>query len=66
MAEYFFNHWQNLSLQSLVKTVLSDASLWDADLTLIPGFAETVTAKLLEIMQRGIMAVLQQENIKID
>ncbi|MBC7687397.1 MAG: tagaturonate reductase [Aquabacterium sp.] len=66
MADYFFNNWQNLSPQSLVKTVLSDASLWDADLTLIPGFAETVTEKLLEIMQRGMLAMLQQENIKIE
>ena len=66
MAAYFFNHWQNLSPDNLVKTVLSDASLWDADLTLIPGFAEKVSEKLSAIMQQGMMAVTDGEPIKIN
>ncbi|MBC7889435.1 MAG: tagaturonate reductase [Ferruginibacter sp.] len=61
MAGYFFNHWQNLSPENLVKTVLSDASLWDVDLTLIPGFAEKVTEKLQEIMEQGMMAVVGKQ-----
>ncbi|MEJ7589490.1 MAG: tagaturonate reductase [Ferruginibacter sp.] len=61
MAEYFFNHWQNLSPEILVNTVLSDASLWDADLTLIPGFKEKVTAQLLKIIRDGMMQMLKND-----
>ncbi|MEP7143049.1 MAG: tagaturonate reductase [Ferruginibacter sp.] len=59
MAGYFFSLWQNLSPEILVKTVLSNASLWEADLAAIPGFAEKVTEKMQEILQRGMMAVIQ-------
>jgi tagaturonate reductase len=60
MAEYFFNHWKNLSSENLVKTVLSDVALWDADLTLIPGFASSVTENLVQIMKEGILPVIQK------
>jgi tagaturonate reductase len=60
MAEYFFNHWKNLSSENLVKTVLSDVNLWDADLTKIPGFANSVTENLVQIMQEGILSVIQK------
>ena len=63
MAEYFFNHWQNLSPDKLVKTVLGNASLWDADLTLLDGFTEKVTYKLNAIMQHGMMAVLENNSL---
>ena len=63
MAGYFFNHWQNLSPDALVKTVLADTSLWDADLTQIAGFTEAVTDKLNELMQQGAMAVISNETI---
>lgn len=60
MAEYFFNHWKNLSSENLVKTVLSDVALWDADLTKIPGFANSVTENLVQIIQEGILPVIQK------
>ena len=66
MAGYFFNHWQNLSPEILVKRVLSDTSLWDTDLTMIHGFAEKVTEKLREIMQQGMIEVIQNKKVKID
>lgn len=62
MAGYFFNHWQTLAPEALVKTVLSDASLWEADLSRIPGFTETVTAKLLQLIEQGAMAVIIEKN----
>jgi len=61
MAGYFFNHWQNLAPEALVKTVLSDASLWEADLSQIPGFTVAVTEKLLQMMEQGAMAVIQDK-----
>ena len=63
MAGYFFNHWQNLSPAILVETVLSDTSLWDTDLTSIPGFTTSVTANLEQIMQQGILPVINKETI---
>ena len=63
MAGYFFDHWQNLSTNILVETVLSDTTLWDTDLTRIPGFTTSVTANLEKIMQQGILAVINKETI---
>ena len=60
MAEYFFNHWKNLSTDILVKTVLSNDALWDADLSKIPGFANSVTENLVQIMEEGILSVIQK------
>ena len=61
MAAYFFNHWQNLSPEDLVKTVLSDEALWDTDLTAISNFNELVTEKLLHIMEHGMMNTLEEK-----
>ena len=61
MAGYFFDHWQNLSPEILVKTVLGDTALWDTDLTLIPGFETIVTNKLNAILQQGMMAVIEHD-----
>ena len=58
MAGYFFNHWQNLSPEILVRTTLGDTALWDTDLTLIPGFETMVTNKLNAILKQGMMAVI--------
>jgi tagaturonate reductase len=60
MAEYFFNHWKNLSTDILVKTILSNDTLWDADLSKIPGFANNVTKNLIQIMEEGILPVIQK------
>lgn len=58
MAALFFDQWQNLTPDNLVKAALSNTSLWDADLTLLEGFAESVTLKLKAIIQQGMMAVI--------
>ncbi len=58
MAGYFFDLWQNLSPEAVVKAALSNSSLWDTDLTLIPGFAKVVTEKLQKIIELGMIAVI--------
>ena len=60
MAEYFFTHWQNSTPEIVVKKVLADTALWDADLTLIPGFTAIVINKLNTMMQSGMMAVIEK------
>jgi tagaturonate reductase len=58
MAALFFDRWQNLLPDELVKTTLADTNLWDTDLTQLEGFAEAVELKLKAIMEHGIMAVI--------
>lgn len=48
-AAYFDEKWQNAaSPADLAEQVLSDATLWDTDLTLLPGFADAVKDHMLE------------------
>ncbi|MEO6721048.1 MAG: tagaturonate reductase [Ferruginibacter sp.] len=60
-AEYFYGLWQEQSPAILVNTVLNDASLWDIDFRSIPGFAEKVSEKIQEIMQHGMLTVIQKQ-----
>ncbi|GAB2819562.1 tagaturonate reductase [Ferruginibacter profundus] len=64
-AGYFFEQWKNYPVQQLVKNVLSNASLWNADLSAIPGFAEKVTEDVEDILQYGMLEVIQNEKVKI-
>ncbi|MCF0056617.1 tagaturonate reductase [Dyadobacter sp. CY356] len=46
-AAYFAEKWENTESKSgLVQKVLSDDSLWGADLTSLPGFSQAVTENL--------------------
>lgn len=47
-AAYFDEKWQNAaSPTDLAEQVLSDVTLWDTDLTLLPGFADAVKEHIL-------------------
>ncbi|MCE6990563.1 tagaturonate reductase [Dyadobacter sp. CY323] len=49
-AAYFDEKWKNAaSPLDLAQQVMSDASLWDADLTLLPGFADAVKQHMAEV-----------------
>jgi tagaturonate reductase len=53
-AAYFDEKWQTAaSPVDLAQQVLSDVSLWDTDLTLLPGFADAVTAHMTEPVVSG-------------
>jgi tagaturonate reductase len=64
-AGYFFEQWKSYPVQQLVINVLSNTSLWNADLTTIPGFAERVTENVEDILQFGMQEVMTNEKIKI-
>jgi tagaturonate reductase len=64
-AGYFYEQWKNYPVDQLVKNVLTDTSLWNADLTAIPGFAERVTENVEDILQYGMLEVMQNEKVKI-
>jgi len=65
-AAYFYGKWkQALPTQQLVTTVLKNIDLWGNDLSVLPGFAETVSEKVDEINEQGMAAVLQLPANKI-
>jgi tagaturonate reductase len=63
-AAYFFEQWNNFAVKDVVKNVLSNAELWNADLTKLEGFVDRVTDNVENILQYGMLEVLQNENIK--
>lgn len=58
VLEAFDQAWSNPD--SFVQTILADESLWGQDLTLVPGLADGVAAKLQELDRTDSRAVLQQ------
>ncbi len=63
-AGLFMEAWQDGEPKVLVKKVLSNASLWETDLSAIPSLTEKVTEKLEEIIQHGMRAVMENATIK--
>src|SRR5215218_6539762 len=59
MAASFIERWNNFTLPQLVKAVLSDVSLWGGDLSLLPGFYESVLEKLNLILDNGAHQALE-------
>lgn len=64
MAGKLFSMWQKLPPKQLVKDILSNISLWDNDLTQLPGFEQAVTENLNSIIQTGMKPVLEKFYIK--
>lgn len=57
-AAYFDEKWKNAaSPVDLAQQVLSDVSLWDTDLTLLPGFAEAVKGHMTEPVVTGTSTI---------
>jgi tagaturonate reductase len=57
-ASYYYAAWQQNNPVQLVQAVLSNETLWEADLTLLPGFAATVTEQLHKLMDNDAMSVV--------
>jgi len=63
-AGYFFEQWKNYPVQQVVKNVLSNSSLWNTDLTAIPGLTEKITENAEDILQYGMLELMQNEKVK--
>jgi tagaturonate reductase len=48
-AEYFRKVWNTGDLEQVVTEVLSNQGLWDADLSVLPGFKNAVISNLIKI-----------------
>ena len=59
MAPEFYKRWAGLSAVSLVKEVLADDEYWGVDLSLLPGFQQSVTHKLNQLLENGTKSALQ-------
>lgn len=58
-AEYFNQQWQQNTPAELVNSVLQNKNLWDADLGLLPGFAQSVTENLENMLENGVKTTLE-------
>jgi tagaturonate reductase len=63
-AEYFYQLWKSNSPADLAATVLSNTSLWDADLSRLPGFLACVQEQLLDLVTQGVLATISQIETK--
>lgn len=52
-AGLLYSYWKNASAGAAVQKILSNESLWDIDLTSIPGFAASVEYFLLQFTTSG-------------
>lgn len=62
-AAYFYQVWKNHKAAEVVKAVLSNESLWGADLTKLHDFEETVTTHLSNMQLIGAKEVAMNLNV---
>ena len=53
-AACFSEAWEAADAEEVVAALLSNETLWDAGLSVLPGFKNAVTTKLNEILAGGI------------
>jgi tagaturonate reductase len=59
-ASYFDDKWKKHNADSLVDIVLADRDLWEADLSILKGFADAVKANLASLSRNGVMATIRR------
>jgi tagaturonate reductase len=59
-ADVFFEAWKKDNTEQVVRYILKNKTLWDADLTLLPGFENAVIANLKSIEAHGMIKMLHQ------
>ncbi|MGF7216253.1 tagaturonate reductase [Spirosoma lacussanchae] len=65
-AAYFYGDWQTVDVKeastvhTFVKSVLSDVTIWQADLSTLPGFVDAVAENLNQLLNEGAEATLRQ------
>lgn len=59
-AAYFYELWKENNADVVVKKVLSNAELWDADLTSLPGFCDAVNNFINAFMKGNFKDVIEK------
>ncbi|AUD01548.1 tagaturonate reductase [Spirosoma pollinicola] len=57
-APYFADLWATLTPAELTHTVLANTTLWGHDLSKLPGFADSVSGNLSQLLETGVLATL--------
>ncbi|GAB4032058.1 tagaturonate reductase [Spirosoma gilvum] len=60
-AGYFADLWARLSPQELTTTVLQNTALWGHDLSQLPGFADSVSHYLVQMVQNGVLSTVSAQ-----
>ncbi|WP_170069461.1 tagaturonate reductase [Spirosoma pollinicola] len=64
-AGYFYGDWKTVkerapaTVQTFVQSVLSDKTLWQTDLTTLPGFSDAVAKDLNLLLTKGVVKTLE-------
>lgn len=58
-ASIFESAWKKGDPAQVVDTILKDTTLWDTDLTRLPGFAEAVLGYLQQIEETGVLNIIE-------
>ena len=64
-APYFFEKWNKLNPAQLADEVLADSTLWGADLSAIPGFAQAVKDNMAALLENGVAKTIQHQTKKV-
>ena len=59
-ADFYYNCWKDNNPAGVVAACFANKELWGADLKTLTGFEAAVVAKLTEIMESGVMNVLNK------
>lgn len=54
-AAYFYGLWEERSVDSIVRKILSNESFWNEDLSRLEGFESAVAGKLKSFIRRGTL-----------
>jgi tagaturonate reductase len=63
-AAYFFEKWSKSTPAQLADEVLADITLWGADLSAIPGFAQAVKDNMASLLEAGVAKTIQTHQTK--
>lgn len=58
-ADYFYEKWQQVSVENVVNTILQDKNLWEMDLTLLAGFAQQVSDYVQSMLENGVSETIE-------
>lgn len=65
MAGYFYDAWiSSKNSDELAEAVMKDETLWDTDLTNLPGFLYAVQEQLQKMMTNGVLQTIAQLETK--
>ncbi len=59
-AENFYHMWQTLSINEVANNTLKNIDLWGTDLSVLPGFQQSVIDKLNSIINNGMRFTLER------